>query len=104
MNIIQAFSDPKVLGFAFAAETWRPWRVLLAGAFGLPLDGNDAETFRRLTSREALRQAVRELWVIAGRRSGKTSVAAGIAIYSATLMRWKLSPGEVGTSMLLAKI
>ena len=52
--------------------------------------------------RAPLTAPCRELWVIAGRRGGKSNVAAAIAIYLATLKRWKLSTGEVGTVMVLA--
>src|SRR5215831_18956674 len=99
MNIVQAFTDPKVLGFAFGGESWRPWRALLGGAFSLPLDPDDAATFRRLTGRDPLTQIIRELWAICGRRGGKTSVAAGVVVFMATLIRWTLSAGEVGVAM-----
>ena len=46
MNILQALIDRAVLGFAFAGDTWRSWRIILAGAFGLPLIDSEAETFR----------------------------------------------------------
>ncbi len=102
MNIVQALTDPKVLGFAFGAESWRSWRAILAGAFGLPLEAEDAATFERLTGRKPPGQLIRELSAIAGRRSGKSSIAAAIVIYLATLKRWTLSAGEVGTAVLLA--
>lgn len=102
MNIVEAFTDDQVLGFAFSGDSWRAWRVILAAAFGMPLAPDDAETFRKLTNREPPSAPIRELWTIAGRRSGKTSVAAGVVIFLATLQRWTLSPGEVGTVMLLA--
>jgi len=102
VNIVQALTDPKVLGFAFGGESWRPWRVILAGVFGLPLDPADAATFERLTGRKPPTQLIRELSAIAGRRSGKSSIAAAIVIFLATLKRWTLAPGEVGTAVLLA--
>jgi hypothetical protein len=102
MNIVKAMRDRKILGFAFHMASWRVWLAILAGAFGLPLTAEDADTFRRLTGREPLLSAVRELWVIAGRRAGKTNIAAAIAIYLATLKVWKVSPGEVATVMVLA--
>ena len=102
MNILQALTDPKVLGFAFGGESWRTWRAILAGAFGLPLDDKDAATFERLTGRKPPGRLIRELSAIAGRRSGKSSIAAAIVIFLATLKRWTLAAGEVGTAVLLA--
>jgi hypothetical protein len=103
MNILQALLDKAILGFAFAFDSWRTWRVILAGAFALPLKSTkDKLTWQRLAQRAPLTTPCRELWVIAGRRGGKSNVAAAIAIYLATLKHWKLSTGEVGTVMVLA--
>jgi hypothetical protein len=102
LNIVQALTDPSILGYAFAGNSWRAWRTILTGAFGLPLSAADSATFNRLTGRNPLAQIVRELWVIAGRRGGKSNIAAAVAIYLATLKRWTLSSGETGTIMVLA--
>ena len=48
------------------------------------------------------KQRVRELWAVAGRRSGKTRIAAAISVYTATIAQHKLAPGEVGYVLLLA--
>lgn len=90
------------MGYAFQGPSWRVWRTILAGAFGLKLKPEDAETFRRLTQRDPLTACARELWVIAGRRAGKTNTAAAIAVYLATLKKWTVSPGETPTVMVLA--
>ncbi|MCC7080746.1 MAG: hypothetical protein IT530_08755, partial [Burkholderiales bacterium] len=74
----------------------------LAGAFGLPLSAEEAGVFARLTQRGAPGAACRELLVLAGRRGGKSSVAAAAALYLAALRPWRLAAGEVGTVMVLA--
>ena len=39
MNILAALADRNLLGASIRdAESWKPWRALLAAAFGLPLD------------------------------------------------------------------
>jgi hypothetical protein len=39
MNILAALDDRNLLGASIRdAESWKPWRALLAAAFGLPLD------------------------------------------------------------------
>ena len=47
-------------------------------------------------------QRVNELWCVAGRRSGKTRIAAAISVYIAAIAQHKLAPGEVGYVLLLA--
>jgi hypothetical protein len=38
MNILAAVDDRNLLGASIRdAESWKPWRALLAAAFGLPL-------------------------------------------------------------------
>ncbi len=100
MNVLKALTDRKVLGFTFAAPSWATWRTIIGGAFGLHTD--DAATFTRLTQRSPPTQPCRELWFIAGRRGGKSNVAAAVAIYLATLKRWPLAKGEIGTVLVLA--
>jgi hypothetical protein len=101
-NIIQTLTDRKLLGFIFAAATWRAWRTILAGAFGLALNAEEAADFCRLTDRDPLKAPCRELLVLAGRRGGKSIIAAAIAVFLATLKRWTVAPGEVAVVMLLA--
>jgi hypothetical protein len=38
MNILEALDDANLLGASIRdADSWKPWRALLAAAFGLPL-------------------------------------------------------------------
>jgi hypothetical protein len=50
------------------------------------------------------RQPSREAWIVAGRRGGKSLVAALIAVYRACFIDYTkhLSPGEVATVMVIA--
>src|SRR5262249_14305182 len=45
---------------------------------------------------------MRELWAIAGRRSGKSRIAAAVAVYLALFQKHKLAPGEKGVALVLA--
>ncbi|MCF3947759.1 hypothetical protein L2A60_13830 [Acidiphilium iwatense] len=59
--------------------------------------------FREVAERDPPKRRVRELWVIAGRRSGKDSVAAAIATVAAMgEYRAHLRPGERASIMCLA--
>jgi hypothetical protein len=62
---------------------WDGWRSTLRGAFNLPMSDADREFFRLVAEREPPAQRVKELWVCAGRRSGKDSVASLISAHAA---------------------
>jgi hypothetical protein len=91
--------------FGLGAPSWSAWRAILAAIFALPMSGADLEAFRGLTALEVPpTQPVRECWIVAGRRAGKSRIAAATAVYLATCRAFGpvLAPGEHGTVMLLA--
>jgi hypothetical protein len=45
---------------------------------------------------------VRELWCVCGRRSGKSRIAAAIAVYLALFIKHRLARGETGMCLVLA--
>jgi hypothetical protein len=103
-DIDRALLDRRMLGAGFAdISTWRTWLVILKAAFGLRLSEEERATFTAVAGNRAVpTQRVRELWCIAGRRSGKSRIAAAIAIYLALFVRHKLSAGERGMILVLA--
>ncbi len=102
-TIIDAIDDPELLGPYFAGASWATWRAVLRAAEGLPLDADDLALFRAVADREPPARRVHELWVIAGRRAGKDSVASAIATVAALGdYREMLRPGERATVMCLA--
>ena len=105
-TIDEALVDPALLGAALGDPTpWRAWLVVLKAAFGLPLDEGEAEVFATLAGgREPPAERVAELWVIAGRRSGKSRMAAAVSAFVATFEdhRAKLVSGEVGHVLVLS--
>ena len=99
----EAISDPNLLGTAFAGESWATWRAVLRAAEGLPLDRHQRRAFRAIAERDPPKRRVRELWVVAGRRAGKDSIASAIAAAAAINdCRALLRPGERATVMCLA--
>jgi phage terminase large subunit-like protein len=65
----------------------------------------DLTLFRRHSGRARPPEIpAREAWVVAGRRSGKSRIAALVAVYLAAFTDYRpvLAPGEKGTVMLLA--
>jgi hypothetical protein len=103
-TIERALSDPRLLGAGLGSiETWSTWSAVLNAAFALPLDEADLAVFRSVAGdRPPPTKRVRELWCVAGRRSGKSRIAAAIATYLATFVEHKLSAGEVGYVLVLA--
>src|SRR5262249_9242664 len=61
-----------------------------------------AETAFRWDQTLHRNRRVRELWAVAGRRSGKSRMAAAVAIYLALFQKHRLSPGEKGMALVLA--
>jgi hypothetical protein len=92
----------RVLDSVFGGESWRTWLAVLKGAFGLPLTDEERERFASVTGGRTPGQAIRELWLICGRRSAKSIVSALLAVYMATCRTYTLAPGEVGVLMVIA--
>jgi hypothetical protein len=97
--------DPNLFGRYFSGASWDRWRVFLAALFGLKMNAAQLSVFRAHTGRQAAPdKPCREAWCVAGRRAGKSRVAALVAVYLAALRDWRphLVPGEVATVMVLA--
>lgn len=103
MTIRQAL---QIFGLHFTPrESWKPGFAFLAALFGCALDAEELEIFRKHTKREsAPTKPLREAWLVCGRRSGKSRLAALVAVYVACFIdyRKRLAPGERGVVMLLA--
>jgi hypothetical protein len=105
ITLREALADKKLLGKALAGASWDAWRALLLAAMGEKLRPSELEHFKRLTGRaEPPPDRVSELWVIAGRRGGKSRAIATLLAYIGCLCdhRAKLSSGERGIALCLA--
>jgi hypothetical protein len=100
----RALTDQNLLGAGLGdIETWKVWLAVLRAAFALPMSDDDRKLFEQVAGeRDVPSQRVRELWAVAGRRSGKSRMAAALAVYQACFVRYKLAPGETGTVLVLA--
>jgi terminase large subunit-like protein len=109
-NIINAMRDGALFGKWFKrgllrGDSWRNWRVLLGALFGLGLDSEAHAIYKQFTGRDDVpTEQVSEAWLICGRRSGKSLVAALIAVFVAVFRDYTsvLAPGEVATIMVIA--
>lgn len=100
-SVIQLMT--RVLGSAFAGETWATWRAVLKAAHALDLTPDERAIIETLTNRRTLPSSpVRELWLLLGRRSGKSIVAALLAVWATCCRSYTLAPGEVGVFMVIA--
>ena len=88
----------KVLGSVFSGDSWSTWRAVLKAAFALPLSEAELHAFSAVTDRAVPPTTpVIELWLLLGRRSGKSIVAAFLAVYAACVRRYEVAPGETPT-------
>jgi hypothetical protein len=108
-DIIACLRDPALFGGLPQfrdLSSWRAWIVVLKAVFGLPLDEDELVIYGRHTQRpEPPADEVDEAALICGRRSGKSMIAALIAVYLALIPDWReyLAPGEAATVALVAQ-
>jgi hypothetical protein len=95
-TIADAFCDKRLFAAAFDdLASWNVWLTILSAAFALPLTAEQLQIFSSIAGgRLPPEKAVRELWVVAGRKSGKSRIAALVSIYLALFVRHKVAPGE----------
>lgn len=105
ITIRDLMTDPALFGDQFAGPTWAAWTALLCGFYGLALTETECGIFETITKRaESPKVACSELWLVIGRRGGKSQIAALLCVLEACFNdhQSKLSPGEVATVMVLA--
>src|SRR6516165_6400111 len=106
-SIDAALSDRLLLGAALGPDlsSWKVWLAVLRAAFGLPLDREQRALFASVADgRPPPPARVAELWCVAGRRSGKSRIAAAIAVYLALFGKHKaLARGEIGYVLCLGQ-
>ena len=106
VSIDVALRDPNLLGGGLSdPASWSTWAAVLKAAFGRRLTRAERRAFDQVAGgRRPPAQPVRELWAVAGRRSGKSRMAAALAAFLATIpdYRDRLSPGETAFVLALA--
>ena len=104
INIAAAIDDPDLFGLWFTGPSWDGWRAILKGAFALPMTAGETDFFKTVAERDPPKSRVRELWIVAGRRGGKDSIASLIVAHAAALFdgAGTLRPGERPLCLALA--
>jgi len=98
-------ADPKLFEPFFPGESWSGWKTVLKAADGLPMSAEEIEFFKSIAGgREPPASRMRELWIVAGRRAGKDSVASMLATFAAATFNAPhlLRPGERGLVACMA--
>jgi len=115
LNLLEALLSRKGLGVYFRDKaTWWPWFVFIKALTGIgTLTAREKALLRDCTGLDELpTKRIREAFIIAGRRSGKSTICALLAVFYAVWGEWKryISRGErpkifvVATNMDQAKI
>jgi hypothetical protein len=104
ITIDKVMTDARLLGSQLGdIRTWITWLAILKAAFVLPLDAEELEIYNAIAGGRPLpKKRVRELHAIAGRRSGKSRMAALLAIYFSLFVKHRLVGGEKGMCLVLA--
>ena len=106
MNILDATSDPQVLGKHFRGNTWDAWRRFLCALFALPMTTEQLAIYQKHTGRSTpAAEPAQEAWLVCGRRAGKSFILGTIAVFLAAFCDWRafLGPGELATIMIIAR-
>jgi hypothetical protein len=89
----------------FKGASWDAWRTVLTAYFALPMNPEQLAIYRRHTGRDSapVQQAL-EAWWVAGRRAGKSIIAALMLLYAAVFRSYAgiLAPGERGLAMMVS--
>jgi hypothetical protein len=104
LSIVEVLDDQGLLGPWFSGPSWAMWRAVLKGAFAIPMSDDEISLFRSVAERDPPQKRVRELWIIAGRRAGKDSIASAIGAWFSAFPTYEgvLRPGETATVLCLA--
>ena len=105
-------ADQRLLGAGLGSsapsadrESWGAWHTVAKAVSGRPLNPREAETFAELAGpRKPPEAPPSEVWIVAGRRSGKSRMAGAMAVYLAAFEDHvrKLAPGELGYVLVLS--
>jgi hypothetical protein len=94
-NLIEAIDGP--FQPWFKGESWNGWRSVIKAVSTLPMTADDVQFWAEVAGgRKPPTKRPREIWIAAGRRSGKDSVASAAAAHAAAFFDRQdlLRPGE----------
>jgi hypothetical protein len=106
VSFAAALRNERLLGASFRGASWRPWHVLAKIIGGEALDHSEMALVLECTGRRVLpRNSPRRLYLLVGRRGGKSRFLSALAVWVAALAaNWRnlMAPGEPAVVMLVA--
>lgn len=98
MDVIEAIKSKQLFQDYFGElDSWANWLIVYKALFGMKLTEPELEIYRQCTGAvEQSFKKVKELWICAGRRSGKSRSAAFLSVWLALFCEWSknISRGE----------
>jgi hypothetical protein len=106
LTILDACNDPQLFQSFFKdRNTWATWFAILAAIFALPMDAEQHRLYEMVSGRtRPPTDVAKEVWLVLGRRGGKSRILALIAVWLACFHDHSahLSPGELGVVQVIA--
>lgn len=103
ISIDKALSDPQLLGMFMRGDSWGAWRTLWRAAYALPPQKGDLEIFKACTGRDKWpSEPAREIWIIVGRRGGKSVNVSLLGTFMGAFNEYRLSAGEMATIPIIS--
>ena len=74
-----AITEADLLAKSFAGDSWATWTAVLKAAYAEALSPHELKLFHAVAgARDPPARKVSEMWIVAGRRAGKDSVASAV--------------------------
>jgi hypothetical protein len=106
LTILDAVQDEHLFKPFFKnPQSWATWFAILAAIFALPMDAEQVRLYSLASGRTGIPTSVaKEVWLVIGRRGGKSRILALIAVWLACFHDHSehLSPGELGVVQIIA--
>jgi hypothetical protein len=107
ISFAEAMRDPRLLGASFRGASWASWHVLAKIISGELLNEDEFALFCQCTGRTRLPdKPPRRLYLLVGRRGGKSRFLAALAVWAAALAaEWRtlMAPGESAVCALIGR-
>jgi hypothetical protein len=86
-------------------DSWKNWKIILKSVFGESLTGSERDILEQLSGRRRPPKQCKELWIVAGRRSGKSWIVSVLAVWLSLFKKYpQLRKGEKGTVMIVSPV
>jgi hypothetical protein len=107
ISLLDAIADPALFRPWFQKDwaSWAAWFAFIAAAFCLPMTKEQLAIYRKHTRRHDPPSSIgKAIWLVCGRRSGKSFILALIGVYLACFHSYAqfLAPGERAVIMIIA--